>query len=148
MTEMHFSSILALYFEKVQVQIYVNVLSMTITTDDYLCLDTELYHPIIRKLGKIMEDMEEESGYLSNEQTKVSVSHLLPRILQSLNRYGECTILADARNIINLKIFPHLPDPPEVFDHEVPVAIKDLKALLRNCGKSSGTARPSTIGCW
>ncbi|OQR95534.1 hypothetical protein THRCLA_07784 [Thraustotheca clavata] len=95
-------------------------------------MDSTPYKPILRKLGSLMETMEKESGFLSQESTKSKLATILPAILNDLTHFGECTIPIDTANIINLKLFPKLLAPPNVHDYEVPVAIRDLKTLLQN----------------
>ncbi|ETW06726.1 hypothetical protein, variant 1 [Aphanomyces invadans] len=94
--------------------------------------DAAPYKPILRKLGALMESMEKEMGFLSKESTKATLSTILPSILHDLTMYGESTTTIDPANIINLKVFQKLPPPPDVFEHQVPVAIRDLHDLLKN----------------
>ncbi|CAI5719813.1 unnamed protein product [Peronospora effusa] len=98
--------------------------------DDHV--ETVPYRPILRKLGALVEGMEKESGFLYNPDKKELLRTILPRILRDLTLHGECTIPVDTANIINLKLFPTLHDPAPVFEYQVPVAIRDLRALLEN----------------
>jgi len=86
------------------------------------------------KLGALVEGMEKESGFLYNPDKKELLGTILPQILRDLTLHGECTIPVDTANIINLKLFPTLQDPAPVFEYQVPVAIRDLRALLENSG--------------
>ncbi|CAI5735732.1 unnamed protein product [Hyaloperonospora brassicae] len=95
-------------------------------------VETAPYRPIIRKLGAVVEGMEKESGFLYDPNKKALLGTILPQILRDLTLNGECTIPVDAANIINLKLFPSLQDPPSVCEYQVPVAIRDLRALLEN----------------
>ncbi|EQC27174.1 hypothetical protein SDRG_14977 [Saprolegnia diclina VS20] len=95
-------------------------------------MDSTPYKPILRKLGSLMESMEKENGFLSREASKATLATILPAILHDLTHFSECTIPIDTANIINLKLFPKLSTPPNVHDHEVPVAIRNLKTLLQN----------------
>lgn len=103
-----------------------------------------------------MESMEKESGFLSKGESKALLAHILPQILADLTLHGECTIPVNAANIINLKLFPKLQDPAQVFDYQVPVAIRDLRLLLENSGASESKSDASeskspiiglTLGC-
>ncbi|ETV75617.1 hypothetical protein, variant 2 [Aphanomyces astaci] len=94
--------------------------------------DAAPYKPILRKLGALMESMEKEMGFLSKEASKATLSTILPSILHDLTMYGESTTTIDTANIINLKVFQKLPPPPNVLDHQVPVAIRDLHDLLKH----------------
>ncbi|KAE9015394.1 hypothetical protein PF011_g7633 [Phytophthora fragariae] len=89
-------------------------------------VETAPYRPILRK------GMEKESGFLYNSDKKELLGTILPQILRDLTLHGECTIPVDTANIINLKLFPTLQDPAPVFEYQVPVAIRDLRALLEN----------------
>ncbi|DAZ99905.1 TPA: hypothetical protein N0F65_011828 [Lagenidium giganteum] len=96
-------------------------------------------------LGSLMESMEKESGFLSKGETKGLLDVILPEILNDLTLNGECTIPVDSANVINLKLFPTLQDPAQVFDYQVPVAVRDLRSLLENSGalsivRSTGTS--------
>uniref|UniRef100_K3WCL8 Nitrogen permease regulator 2 n=1 Tax=Globisporangium ultimum (strain ATCC 200006 / CBS 805.95 / DAOM BR144) TaxID=431595 RepID=K3WCL8_GLOUD len=95
-------------------------------------VDTAAYRPILRKLGALMESMEKESGFLHVGESKALLEHILPQILHDLTLNGECTIPVNTANVINLKLFPKLQDPSQVFDYQVPVAIRDLRLLLEN----------------
>lgn len=97
-------------------------------------VETAPFRPILRKLGALVEGMEKESGFLYNAEKKELLGIILPRILRDLTLHGECTIPVDTANIINLKLFPTLQDPAPVFEYQVPVAIRDLRALLENSG--------------
>jgi hypothetical protein len=76
--------------------------------------------------------MEKERGFLHQQDSKALLEIILPQILKDLTTYGECTIPVDDANILNLKLFPKLCDPIEVFEYQVPVAIRDLKHLIQN----------------
>ncbi|RHY05092.1 hypothetical protein DYB25_003336 [Aphanomyces astaci] len=101
--------------------------------------DAAPYKPILRKLGALMESMEKEMGFLSKEASKATLSTILPSILHDLTMYGESTTTIDTANIINLKVFQKLPPPPNVLDHQVPVAIRDLHDLLKHSGTLSSS---------
>ncbi|RQM22440.1 hypothetical protein B5M09_001879 [Aphanomyces astaci] len=123
--------------------------------------DAAPYKPILRKLGALMESMEKEMGFLSKEASKVllyvhrrpviimtsqaTLSTILPSILHDLTMYGESTTTIDTANIINLKVFQKLPPPPNVLDHQVPVAIRDLHDLLKHSGTSSSSSMLSSF---
>ncbi|KAI9908335.1 hypothetical protein PsorP6_002821 [Peronosclerospora sorghi] len=81
-------------------------------------------------LGALVEGMEKESGFLHDPNKKKLLGTILPQILRGLTLDGECTIPVDAANIINLKLFPTLQDPSPVSEYQVPVAIRDLRALI------------------
>jgi hypothetical protein len=100
-------------------------------------VETTPYRPILRKLGGLVESMERESGFLYNADKKALLAHVLPQILRDLTLHGECTIPVDTANIINLKLFPKLSEPAPVFDFQVPVAVRDLRALLENSGAAT-----------
>lgn len=92
----------------------------------------------VMQLGALVEGMEKESGFLYDPDKKELLGTILPQILRDLTLHGECTIPVDTTNIINLKLFPTLQDPAAVFEYQVPVAIRDLRALLENSGALFG----------
>ena len=94
-----------------------------------------------------MESMEKESGFLHQQERKALLEHILPQILRDLTLHGACTIPVDSANIINLKLFPKLQEPTQVFDYQVPVAIRDLRALLENSGRFGNGAFVSFSLC-
>lgn len=98
-------------------------------------VETEPYRPILRKLGTLMESMEKESAFLSTTETKAKLETILPQILRDLTVHGECTIPINVANVLNLKVFPRFQDPVQVYDYQVPVAIRDLRALAHNCAE-------------
>lgn len=70
--------------------------------------------------------MKVESEFLSNTTTKQSLLTIIAQIMEDLNTYHECQISINAANNLDLKLFPHHPDPPKVYDYEVPVLLTNL----------------------
>lgn len=110
-----------------------------------MCIESRVL--LYLQLGALMESMEKESGFLHKSESKALLEHILPQILHDLTLNGECTIPVDTANIINLKLFPKLQDPSQVFDYQVPVAIRDLRLLLENSGACSSLVRILRLPC-
>eukprot|EP00644_Phytophthora_capsici_P011816 jgi/Phyca11/533247/estExt2_fgenesh1_pg.C_PHYCAscaffold_120008 len=98
-----------------------------------VCIEDDKYHrnALLFNIA-LVEGMEKESGFLYNPDKKELLGTILPQVLKDLTLHGECTIPVDTANVINLKLFPTLQDPAAVFEYQVPVAIRDLRALLEN----------------
>jgi len=55
------------------------------------------YHPVLRKLARMIESLEMESEFLFRTESKTKLLHnLIQQIYTNLNNYGECSILVDA----------------------------------------------------
>ncbi|KAI1319016.1 Nitrogen permease regulator 2 [Mortierella claussenii] len=62
------------------------------------------------------------------------MQNLIEQLIEDLNSYCECQIpivfdYADSANTINLKLFPTYPNPPPVYDYQVPISTVNLEAL-------------------
>ena len=68
----------------------------------------------------------EESGFLSSPETSSQIHGILEQLYEDLNSYAETSIPVDQFNSIELKIFPFYPNPPEVKDWMVPVALINI----------------------
>ena len=51
---------------------------------------------------------------------------ILEQLYEDLNSYSETSIRIDSFNSIELKIFPFYPNPPKVYDWQVPIALINL----------------------
>lgn len=117
--------------------------------------DWACYGEVVRKLGRLLRGLEEQGGFLSNEETGVweddgsaaaaasldaavggpasaagsKVYALCEMVLEDLNNYAECMIPIDDSNTINLKLFPTRPPPPPILAHQVPVLTISLTSL-------------------
>lgn len=52
---------------------------------------------------------------------------MLEQLYEDLNSYSETSIPIDAFNSIELQIFPFYPNPPRVYNWQVPVALINLE---------------------
>ncbi|KAK4672464.1 Nitrogen permease regulator 2 [Podospora pseudopauciseta] len=116
-------------------------------------VDQVPYERVVRRLAITFAEMERQSGYLSQDQTKAQeeyaweerrdmngdggffsmrrpIESLLEIIKEDLNNYGECMIPVDDANTINMKLFPYHPNPPEVKSWHVPVAKMKLADIV------------------
>ncbi|KAJ1344054.1 hypothetical protein BSLG_001194 [Batrachochytrium salamandrivorans] len=92
--------------------------------------NTACYEQIVTKMARVLRSLEVESEFLSNPATKASVLNIIEQLLEDLNSYNECQIPINDANTINLKLFPHYPQPPPVFDYQVPVSMLDLESIM------------------
>jgi len=95
-----------------------------------LSTDSGAYEPVLKKLSSIMESLEVESSYLSQDNCEAVLQPILEQVLQGLLVWGECIVPVDEANIIALKFSPRLVDPPQVFEYQVPVLIRDVDYLI------------------
>ncbi|KAL7747239.1 Nitrogen permease regulator 2 [Sorochytrium milnesiophthora] len=86
----------------------------------------------IKKLAGVLRTMEIENEFLYNASTKASIQEIIERLLDDLNFYKESHIALNDTYSINLKLFPVYRNPPEIQDHQVPVAVVDLKSLAND----------------
>lgn len=50
------------------------------------------YKSVARKLAKLFKALEEQSCFLSEEETRAGVYALIEQVLEDLNNYSECMI--------------------------------------------------------
>lgn len=78
------------------------------------------------------KQIKEESSFLSSPETSHTIHAILEQLYEDLNSYSETSIPIDKFNSIELKIFPFYPNPPEVHDWQVPVALINLKKRMED----------------
>jgi nitrogen permease regulator 2-like protein len=100
-------------------------------------VDTRPFDTILRKLAGYLLSMELERGFLFLPAEKAKLGGLLPEILHGLNTLGECFVRVGSGDTIALKLFPALPPPPDISDHDVPLPTRNLDMLAGN-GEDSG----------
>ncbi|XP_033115443.1 GATOR complex protein NPRL2-like [Anneissia japonica] len=86
---------------------------------------TKPYQPLVKKLAGYLTTLELECGFLSNEESKALLPDIMKQLLSNLNEHGKCSIPINDSNTIHLKIVPPMRDPPPVFEHQVPMFLKD-----------------------
>ncbi|EAU88817.2 nitrogen permease regulator Npr2 [Coprinopsis cinerea okayama7 len=89
--------------------------------------DLSCYEPVVRKISRVLKSCEEESGFLSSPETCTQVYSILEQLYEDLNSYSETSIPIDQFNSIELKIFPFYPNPPDVKDWMVPLALINIQ---------------------
>ena len=67
---------------------------------------------------------------MTSPDTSHKIHAILEQLYEDLNSYSETSIPIDQFNSIELKIFPFYPNPPEVHDWDVPVALINLKKRI------------------
>ena len=74
------------------------------------------YESVVKKLSGYLTTLENESGFLSNEETKQRFPGLLREILEQLNKSGTCCIPINESTTIHLKVVPLKTEPPMVIE--------------------------------
>lgn len=89
------------------------------------------YEPVVRKLAGWLRALECDTGFLSGPG-KHRLPDLLHRMWTDLRRRGECQLQIgdDGANTIYLKVMPRRAPPPPIYEHDVPVLVRDVGALL------------------
>ncbi|KAN0067574.1 Nitrogen permease regulator 2 [Elaphomyces granulatus] len=83
-----------------------------------------IYKSVVQKLADLMHGLEEQSGFLSRDNSKSGegkVYSLCETLMEDLNNYCECMIPIDDLNTLNIKLFPIYPAPPPVRAWQVPL---------------------------
>ncbi|KAG6832331.1 hypothetical protein H0H87_001972 [Tephrocybe sp. NHM501043] len=73
-----------------------------------------------------------ESGFLYNPETSAAIPAILEQLYEDLNSYSETSIPIDRFNSIELKIFPFYPNPPQVKDWMVPLALINITKRIED----------------
>ncbi|KAI0726649.1 NPR2-domain-containing protein [Fomitopsis betulina] len=89
--------------------------------------DLSCYEPVVRKVSRVLKSCELESHFLSEPNSSPSLYAVLEQLYEDLNSYSETSIPLDKFNSIELKIFPFYPNPPQVKDWMVPLALIDIR---------------------
>eukprot|EP00112_Aurelia_sp_Birch-Aquarium-sp1_P008521 Seg1942.3 transcript_id=Seg1942.3/GoldUCD/mRNA.D3Y31 product="GATOR complex protein NPRL2" protein_id=Seg1942.3/GoldUCD/D3Y31 len=95
--------------------------------DEEIC--TARYEGVVKKLTAYITTLEQESGFISQEETKNKIPSMLNEILHGLNQKGECNIKIDGSNTIFLQLVKGQGNPPVVLDHHVPVFLWDKREV-------------------
>lgn len=87
---------------------------------------TVQYEPALIKLSKFLVDLELDSQFLYNSEQNVdSLQALLETVLVDLNQRGECSTVVMDKFSLNLKVITAKPDPPMIYDWDVPILMVD-----------------------
>lgn len=89
-------------------------------------VDVSCYEPIVRKLARVLTACENDHSFLSAPETKDKIYPILEQLFADLNSFSETSIRIDKYNSIELRIFPHYPNPPKVNSWDVPVPLIDI----------------------
>ncbi|KAJ1909909.1 Nitrogen permease regulator 2, partial [Tieghemiomyces parasiticus] len=93
---------------------------------------TACYEPVIKKIAELLEQMEHGIAFLRAGDQKRHLGDILTQLYKDLNHFNESRIVYEPWFNLNLKLFPILPDPPYIHDHEVPVLMSDLARVVDN----------------
>ncbi|KAJ3130743.1 Nitrogen permease regulator 2 [Physocladia obscura] len=91
--------------------------------------DISPYEQIVTKVARILRSLEEESRFLSNNESKHRILDIMEQIIQDLNSHFECKIPINDFETINLKLFQKYQQPPNVHPWEVPVQVYQLSKI-------------------
>ncbi|PRP84868.1 hypothetical protein PROFUN_07522 [Planoprotostelium fungivorum] len=92
-------------------------------------LKTE-FEQVLRKLANQLRTIERESEFVSSQDTRQTFQKIVTQVFHSLCDSGQCAIPVDEANIINLRLFPKLKNPPGVvMEHQVPIITQDIDLL-------------------
>ncbi|KAK4521804.1 Succinate dehydrogenase assembly factor 3 (SDH assembly factor 3) (SDHAF3) [Mucor velutinosus] len=94
--------------------------------------ETSSYEAVVRKLSRVLEGLELECNFLSEEVGSESqtVQNVIEQLFEDLNSYCECQIPINEFNTINLKLFPTYPNPQTVYNYHVPVCTVDVNKIM------------------
>ncbi|KAI0636749.1 NPR2-domain-containing protein [Trametes polyzona] len=92
--------------------------------------DLSCYEPVARKVSRVLTTCEKESRFLSSPHSAPAIHSILEQLYEDLNSYSETSIPIDQFNSIELKIFPFYPNPPQVKDWMVPLALINLTTRI------------------
>ncbi|ORX62070.1 nitrogen permease regulator 2 [Hesseltinella vesiculosa] len=94
--------------------------------------ETSSYEAVVRKLSRVLQGLEVECDFLSKEDvtSDKSVQTVMEQLYEDLNSYCECQIPINTFNTINLKLFPTYPNPPAVYDYQVPITTVDIGKMM------------------
>ena len=74
--------------------------------------------------------IQKERLFLSDPATSMEIYPILEQLFADLNSFSETSIRLDSFNSLELKIFPHYPNPPPVHIWDVPVPLINIKARI------------------
>lgn len=86
----------------------------------------------MKKLAEYLIVIESECGFLSKEEHRPRINAMLNKIMKDLNESRVCTIV-EGETTIYLKILKIPSDPPDVYDHQVPLLRKEFQDMSKEC---------------
>ncbi|KAK9479716.1 nitrogen permease regulator 2 [Lipomyces japonicus] len=92
--------------------------------------DISAYLPVVRKLSKMFQALEEQNKYLSAKIVNDGLKSIVDQVFEDLNNYCECFIPIDDSNSINIKLFPLHPPPPHIKSFHVPLSTVQLRSVM------------------
>lgn len=95
---------------------------------DHYCRSVQ-YEPIVQKLSEFLIMMEIEYSFLSKDDHQPRIQQMLNKIITDLNESRVCTI-TEEETTLHLKIAKIADDPPEIYDHQVPVLKKGFENMM------------------
>lgn len=92
--------------------------------------DSTVYELPIRRLARMLMALEEQNKFLSQTSSLDKINSIIDQIYQDLNNYSECMIPIDESNLVNIKLFPLYPSPPDLKSYHVPITTVQLNRLM------------------
>lgn len=93
--------------------------------------DVSAYMPVVKRLARVFQSMEELKKSLSLESERYVVQDVIEQVLEDLNNYGECKIpVIDEEVTLNIKLFSQYAQPRSVKAWHVPVPLVPLADLV------------------
>ncbi|KAL2918923.1 Nitrogen permease regulator 2 [Polyrhizophydium stewartii] len=92
--------------------------------------NTSCYDQVVTKMARFLHSLELESEFVSRPETKEKLRDIVERLHEDLNKVHDCQFRVNEANTINVKLFPRYPPPAPVHDHEVPVLLLDVEAMM------------------
>lgn len=86
-------------------------------------LRTFHYEPLVKKLNRYFEDLEQECQFLSNPTLSERIPKILEDIRVRLNEFKVCKLEMTSSTTINLKVVKVYPNPDGVYDEHVPLLL-------------------------
>lgn len=86
------------------------------------------YESVVKKLAECLITIETECAFLSRDEYRPRIQHMLNKIMKDLNEKRVCT-LVEGETTIYLKIGKITEDPPDVFDYQVPVLRPEFRDM-------------------
>ncbi|CAH1270837.1 GATOR1 complex protein NPRL2-like [Branchiostoma lanceolatum] len=92
--------------------------------------DSQRYEPVVKKLAGYLTTLEMETGFLSDEQSKLKLPEVMKELLTQLNTCGTCSVPINESNTLHLKVVPTSEEPQVVLEHHVPVFLQDKESFV------------------
>lgn len=86
------------------------------------------YESVVKKLAEYLINCETEFGFLSRDEYRPRILHMLNKIMKDLNETRDAWIV-EGETTIYLKIVRIADDPPDVQDYQVPILRPEFRKM-------------------